>query len=145
MKSQLWQRWLSGIWKKHNHSNEVIFQYEITSKKFHQRESFHQERSLNTVPIVHWLPNYRNLYTNTVQSLNNIDWKLFELQITLSKYCLAGTDGWRKRFLDLFLPSATQVKIMCTSYYGLIWTFFFIYFLYAEHSHFLSLYVMDGT
>ena len=35
------------------HSNEVIFQYEITPKKFHQRESFHQERSLNTVPIVH--------------------------------------------------------------------------------------------
>ena len=33
------------------------------------------------------------MYTNTVQSLNNIDWKLFELQITLSKYCLAGTDG----------------------------------------------------
>ena len=32
------------------------------------------------------------MYTNTVQSLNNIDWKLFELQITLSKYCLAGTD-----------------------------------------------------
>jgi hypothetical protein len=28
-----------------------------------------------------------------VQSLNNIDWKLFELQITLSKYCLAGMDG----------------------------------------------------
>ena len=27
--------------------NEVIFQFEITSKKFHQ------ERSLNTVPIVH--------------------------------------------------------------------------------------------
>jgi hypothetical protein len=26
------------------------------------------------------------MYTNTVQSLNNIDWKLFELQITLSKY-----------------------------------------------------------
>jgi hypothetical protein len=42
-------------------SNEVIFQYEITSKKFHQRESFHQERSLNTVPIVHRLPNNRNL------------------------------------------------------------------------------------
>jgi hypothetical protein len=58
---------LSGIWKKDNHSNEVIFQIEITSKKFHQRESFHlersfhQERSLNTVPIVHWLPNNRNL------------------------------------------------------------------------------------
>jgi hypothetical protein len=52
-----------------------------------------------------------NMYTNTVQSLNNIDWKLFELQITLSKYCLAGTDGRRKRFLDLLLPSATQVKI----------------------------------
>jgi hypothetical protein len=33
------------------------------------------------------------MYTNTVQSLNNIDWKLFELQITLSKYWLAGTDG----------------------------------------------------
>ena len=32
------------------------------------------------------------MYTNTMQSLNNIDWKLFELQITLSKYCLAGTD-----------------------------------------------------
>ena len=32
------------------------------------------------------------MYTNTVQSLNNIDWKLFELQITLSKYCLAETD-----------------------------------------------------
>jgi hypothetical protein len=32
------------------------------------------------------------MYTNIVQSLNNIDWKLFELQITLSKYCLAGTD-----------------------------------------------------
>ena len=51
------------------------------------------------------------MYTNTVQSLNNIDWKLFELQITLSKYCLAGTDERRKRFLDLLLPSATQVKI----------------------------------
>jgi hypothetical protein len=54
------------------------------------------------------------MYTNTVQSLYNIDWKLFELQITLSKYCLAGTDGRmdvRKRFLDLLLPSATQVKI----------------------------------
>ena len=33
-----------------------------------------------------------NMYTNTVQSLNNVDWKLFKLQITLSKYCLAGTD-----------------------------------------------------
>jgi hypothetical protein len=33
------------------------------------------------------------MYRNTVQSLNNNDWKLFELQITLSKYCLAGTDG----------------------------------------------------
>jgi hypothetical protein len=52
---------LSSIWRKDNHSNEVIFQFEITSKKFHQRESFHQERSLNTVPIVHWLPNNRNL------------------------------------------------------------------------------------
>ena len=29
------------------------------------------------------------MYTNTVQSLNNIDRKLYELQITLSKYCLA--------------------------------------------------------
>ena len=33
------------------------------------------------------------MYTNTVQSLNNIDGKLFELQITLSKYCFAGMDG----------------------------------------------------
>jgi hypothetical protein len=32
------------------------------------------------------------MYKNTVQSLNNIDWKLIELQITLSKYCLAGMD-----------------------------------------------------
>ena len=32
------------------------------------------------------------MHTNTVQSLNNVDRKLFELQITLSKYCLAGTD-----------------------------------------------------
>ena len=32
------------------------------------------------------------MYTNIVQSLNNIDLKLFELQITLSKYCLAGMD-----------------------------------------------------
>jgi hypothetical protein len=32
---------------------------------------------------------------------------------------------------------------MWTSYYGLIWRFFFIYFLYAELSNFLSLYVMD--
>ena len=31
------------------------------------------------------------MLTNTVQSLNNIDGKLFELQITLCKYCLAGT------------------------------------------------------
>ena len=44
---------LVSVVKYNNHSNEVIFQYEITSKKFHQRESFHQERSLNTVPIVY--------------------------------------------------------------------------------------------
>ena len=54
------------------------------------------------------------MYTNTVQNLNNIDIKLFELQITLSKYCLAGTDvhtdGRRKQFLDLLPPSVTQVK-----------------------------------
>ena len=29
-----------------------------------------------------------NIYTNTVQSLNNIDWKLFELEITLSSIAL---------------------------------------------------------
>jgi hypothetical protein len=34
-------------------SIEEMFQLEIKSNKFHQRESFHQERSLNTVPIVH--------------------------------------------------------------------------------------------
>ena len=34
-------------------SNEEIFQLEIKSKKFHRRESFHQEKSLNTGPIVH--------------------------------------------------------------------------------------------
>ena len=44
---------LSGISKKDNHSNEVFFQFEITSKKLHQREIVHQERSLSTVPIVH--------------------------------------------------------------------------------------------
>jgi hypothetical protein len=38
---------------KEMNSNEEIFQLEIKSKKFHQRGSFHQERSLNTVPIVH--------------------------------------------------------------------------------------------
>ena len=31
---------------KEMNSNEEIFQLEIKSKKFHQRESFHQERSL---------------------------------------------------------------------------------------------------
>jgi hypothetical protein len=48
------------------------------------------------------------MYTNTVQSLNNIDWKLFELQITLSKYCLAGTDvptdGQTDRRTDKAIP-----------------------------------------
>ena len=34
-------------------SNEEICQLEIQSKKFHQRGSLHQERSLNTMPIVH--------------------------------------------------------------------------------------------
>jgi hypothetical protein len=38
---------------KEMNSNEEIFQLEIKSKKFHHRESFHQERSLNTIPIVH--------------------------------------------------------------------------------------------
>jgi hypothetical protein len=38
---------------KEMNSNEEIFQLEINSKKFHHRGSFHQERSLNTVPIVH--------------------------------------------------------------------------------------------
>jgi hypothetical protein len=33
-------------------SNEEIVQLEIKSKKFHQRGSFHQESSLNTIPIV---------------------------------------------------------------------------------------------
>ena len=37
---------------KEINSNEEIFQLEIKSK-FHQRGSFHQERSLNTTPIVH--------------------------------------------------------------------------------------------
>jgi hypothetical protein len=46
---------------KEMNSNEEIFQLEINSKKFHHRGSFHQERSLNTVPIVHRLPNNRNL------------------------------------------------------------------------------------
>jgi hypothetical protein len=46
---------------KEMNSNEEIFQLEIKSKQFHQRGSFHQERSLNTVPIVHSLPNNRNL------------------------------------------------------------------------------------
>jgi hypothetical protein len=38
---------------KEMNSNEEIFQLEIKSKKFHQRGSFHQESSLNTIPIVH--------------------------------------------------------------------------------------------
>ena len=38
--------------KEMNSSGE-IFQLEIKSKKFHERGSFDQERSLNTVPIVH--------------------------------------------------------------------------------------------
>jgi hypothetical protein len=38
---------------KEMNPNEDIFQLEINSKKFHQRGSFHQERSLNTIPIVH--------------------------------------------------------------------------------------------
>jgi hypothetical protein len=33
-----------------NYTKEIV-QLEIKSKKFHQRGSFHQERSLNTVPI----------------------------------------------------------------------------------------------
>jgi hypothetical protein len=37
---------------KEMNSNEEIFQLEIKSKKFHQRGSFHQERSLNTVPKI---------------------------------------------------------------------------------------------
>ena len=37
---------------KEMYSNEEIFQLEIKSKKFHQRGSFHQEKSLNTIPIV---------------------------------------------------------------------------------------------
>ena len=37
---------------KEINSNEEIFQLEIKSK-FHQRGSFHQERSLNTIPIIH--------------------------------------------------------------------------------------------
>ena len=38
---------------KEINSNEEIFQLVIKSKKFHQRGSFHQERSLNTISIVH--------------------------------------------------------------------------------------------
>ena len=38
---------------KEMNSNEEIFQLEIKSNKFHQRESPHQERSPNTVPTVH--------------------------------------------------------------------------------------------
>jgi hypothetical protein len=37
---------------KEMNSNEEIFQLEIKSKKFHQRGSFHQERSLSTIPIL---------------------------------------------------------------------------------------------
>ena len=44
------------------------------------------------------------MYTNTVQSLNNIDWKLFELQITLSKYCLAVTDIWMDGRMEKAVP-----------------------------------------
>ena len=46
---------------KEMNSNEEIFQLEMKSKKFHQRRRFHQEKSLNTIPVVHWLPNNRNL------------------------------------------------------------------------------------
>ena len=38
---------------KEMNSNDEIFHLEIKSKKFHQRGSYHQERSLNTVHIVH--------------------------------------------------------------------------------------------
>jgi hypothetical protein len=73
---------LKFLWKKDNHSNEVIFQFERKSKKFHERESFHQERSLNTVPIqiVHWLPNNRNLISqqNFFDFLSN--WKITSLE-----------------------------------------------------------------
>ena len=77
---------LLGIWKKDNHSNEVIFQYEITSKRFHQRESFHQVRSLNTVPIVHWLTNNRNFKlfltnTNVTSRSLNTSWSIFIEQL----------------------------------------------------------------
>jgi hypothetical protein len=52
-----------------------------------------------------------NRYANTVQSLNTIDWKLFELQITPSKYCLAGTDGWTDGESDSHC-------VVCPSIYG---------------------------
>ena len=53
-----------------------------------------------------------NMYPNKVQSLNNIDWKLFELQITVCKYCLAGTDGRTEKAIPR--PSTTQVKTPIT-------------------------------
>jgi hypothetical protein len=49
-----------------------------------------------------------NMYIHTVQSLNNINWTLFEFQITHTRY----------------RPCDIVILKMCTSYYGLIWRFF---------------------
>jgi hypothetical protein len=113
---------LSGLWKKNNHSNEVIFQYEITSKKFHQRESFHQERSLTWVLIPE--DNRHSTVTRKIP--------LFSVEPVTISY----THYW----VHWFLP----VKYFtCKNY--LDWDIFRYFYFFTKYIELLSLYWISCT
>jgi hypothetical protein len=57
------------------------------------QESFHQERSLNTVPIVHWLPNNRNFklfLTNTNVTSRSLNYA-YTIRVWMTMFCFLWT------------------------------------------------------